>query len=200
MMNIYLASRSPRRIELLRNLGLCFEVISLDIEESQGLPGQTASFLARENAWRKASYAAALLSGGIVIAADTIVVLQGEILGKPVDAAHAKYMLKRLGNREHEVITGLCIMEIKDRTYSLAAETSRVFFNPLSEEEISAYIATGESMDKAGAYGIQGRAAVFIHRIEGCYFNIVGLPLSKLYLMLKEYGINILRGANRDAI
>jgi len=129
---------------------------------------------------REKAAAVALDSGRIVLGADTTVVIEGEILGKPADASDAARMLRRLSGRVHEVITGICIHgQVVD------AAATRVWFAPLSETEIADYVATGDPMDKAGAYGIQGLASKFIPRIEGCYFNVMGLPISLVYSHLR---------------
>jgi len=129
---------------------------------------------------REKAAAVALDSGRIVLGADTTVVIDGEILGKPADASDAARMLRRLSGRVHEVITGICIHgQVVD------AAATRVWFAPLSETEIADYVATGDPMDKAGAYGIQGLASKFIPRIEGCYFNVMGLPISLVYSHLR---------------
>ena len=120
----------------------------------------------------------------VVLGADTVVVVDGEILGKPSDSADARRMLQRLAGREHEVLTGICLRSRRSMAEDI--EATRVRFFPLSEEEIAEYAASGEPMDKAGAYAIQGLASKFIDRIEGCYFNVVGLPVAKVYAHLRR--------------
>lgn len=187
MPSLVLASASPRRRELLTQAGFTFSVHPAHIAEDP-LPGEEpiayVTRLAREKAeavFRQLSAA----SGAdlAVLGADTTVTLDGLILAKPEDGADAARMLRMLSGRTHRVITGVAVVTA-DRT-EVAAEVTAVRFVTLSEEEISAYIATGEPMDKAGAYGIQGRAAQWIPRIEGCYFNVVGLPLALVSAMLE---------------
>lgn len=190
MKNIILASGSPRRKEMLENFGLCFSTISVDIDEGL-LPEESPRDAVRRLARLKADAAIQRLNGdSLVIAADTIVVLDGQVMGKPLDEEDARHKLSRLSGRSHEVITAVCVGTGEE--CELEDETTRVYFRPLSEEEIRAYIASGEPADKAGAYGIQGRGGLLVDRIEGCYFNVVGLPLSRLYLMLKKHGIDLL--------
>lgn len=191
MKKIILASASPRRKELLEILGLCFSTISVDIDESL-LPGEPPRDAVRRLARLKADAAMPRLSeDSIIIAADTVVALDGQIMGKPLDEEDARHKLSRLSGRQHEVITAVCV-KIGEEVCEVEDETTRVFFRTLSEEEIAAYAASGESLDKAGAYGIQGRGGLLVDKIEGCYFNVVGLPLSRLYLILKKYGIDLL--------
>ncbi len=190
MKEIILASSSPRRQSLLDNLDICFSTISTNIDESF-LPQESPRNAVRRLARLKAERAIPLLRENcLLIAADTIVVLDGQVMGKPGSKDDALEMLTQLSGRCHEVITAICIRtaggcEVED-------ETTRVYFRHLSEEEIRAYVASGEPADKAGAYGIQGRGGLLVQRIEGCYFNVVGLPMSRLYLMLKKQGVNLL--------
>lgn len=190
MKEIILASSSPRRQSLLENLGICFSTISTNIDESF-LPQESPRNAVRRLARLKAERAIPLLRENcLLIAADTIVVLDGQVMGKPGSKDDALEMLTQLSGRCHEVITAICIRtaggcEVED-------ETTRVYFRHLSKEEIKAYVASGEPADKAGAYGIQGRGGLLVQRIEGCYFNVVGLPMSRLYLMLKKQGVNLL--------
>lgn len=190
MKDIILASASPRRKELLARLGLVFTTISADIEEnttSLDRPQKVVEVIASQ----KARYVAERLNQGLVIAADTVVVLEGSCLGKPSDEEDAFNKLMLLSGKCHEVITGVCLLEVGSGNIQLATEVTRVFFRDITAEEIRNYIATGEPMDKAGAYGIQGRGALFVERIEGCYYNVVGLPLTRLYLMLKKQGVDL---------
>lgn len=179
---LILASASPRRREILTAAGIPFRVAPSGIDEEPE-PGETAESYVRRLARDKAL---ALECGedDIILAADTVVTIDGEILEKPRDAADARRMLRLLSGREHEVITGVCL-----RTASrerVAHERTAVHFVPLSEREIDDYVASGEPLDKAGAYAIQGLASKFIDRIEGCYFNVVGLPVALVYRLLKE--------------
>ena len=189
-MSLILASASPRRRELLEGLGLSFEIRPARGEErpTPGLSGaETAKALSRAKC---AEVAAAAAAEDIIIAADTVVVLDGAILGKPRDTADAKRMLTALSGREHWVYTGVTVARGGETIAQ--AEGTAVHFRPLTEREIDAYIATGEPMDKAGAYGIQGRAALFVESIHGDYFNVVGLPLCRLGEMLKELGVSLI--------
>lgn len=188
---IILASNSPRRRELLSQVGLDFTVDPADVDE-QVIDGETPEGYAVRVARDKARVAARKAGAGLVIAADTIVVLDGAILGKPADDRDAKRMLSLLSGRHHQVMTGLAILDAATGRTESNLSVSSVWFRPLTPSEISAYVATGEPRDKAGAYGIQGRGALLVERIEGCYFNIVGLPLSLLNDMLRGFGLVLL--------
>ena len=185
---VILASSSPRRRALLEQVGISFSLDPADVDERM-LPREKPEAYAVRVALDKARVAAGRARTGIVIAADTIVVVGDSILGKPVDAADARRMLSMLSGREHEVITGLAVMDAASRRSSVRTAVTQVCFRKLSEREISAYVATGEPLDKAGAYGIQERGALLVERIEGCYSNVVGLPLSLLGEMLANFGI-----------
>jgi septum formation protein len=190
-MKIILASTSPRRAEILRAAGIVFEVRAADIDEA-ALPGETAHDMVARLAEGKARAVAAQIDSGIddclIVGADTTVELGGEIFGKPGDSAHAREMLARLSGRTHHVLTGIFVLRLPGGATRAAVETSAVTFAPLSDTEMEAYVASGEPLGKAGAYAIQGIAGRFIPNIEGCYFNIVGLPLARLYLFLRELG------------
>lgn len=189
---LILASASPRRKELLNNLGLDFEVCPADIDESV-LPGEDVAAYPLRIAMKKALAVAAEKKDAVVLAADTAVIVDDEILGKPKSEAEAKTMLKKLSGREHVVITGIGLVDTgSGRTLSCAEQTI-VYFHPLKETEIDAYLASGEPMDKAGAYGIQGLGALLIRRLEGDYFNVMGLPISKLYRLLQNLDADILK-------
>ena len=189
-MQMILASASPRRRELLSALGLEFEVCPA-IGEEHPVPGLSGGETAKRLSRAKCLEVAAGADGeDVVIAADTVVCLDDEILGKPADEQDAERMLKALSGRDHRVFTGVTVAR-GGRVLSDYEETA-VHFRPLTEREIAAYIATGEPMDKAGAYGIQGRAALFVRGIEGDYFNVMGLPLCKLGQMLKELGVELI--------
>ena len=179
---IVLASGSPRRGEILTNAGIDYvRQLPGYIDETPAAgepPRDYVSRLAREKA-----EAIAATDDRIVLGADTTVVIDGEILGKPADAADATRMLRLLSGRAHEVITGICLRS--ERAQVVDSATTRVWFAALSEAEIEAYVASGEPMDKAGAYGIQGLASKFVSRIEGCYFNVMGLPIALLYAHLR---------------
>jgi septum formation protein len=188
--NIILASNSPRRRELLRQIGLTFTIDPADVDE-QVLQGESPETYAVRVAVDKARVAATRADHGIVIAADTIVVLNDMILGKPVDVSDAERMLSMLSGRMHRVITGLAIVNAENgRTLTRSAIT-RVWFRQLSSDEIASYAKSKEPLDKAGAYGIQEKGALLVERIEGCYFNVVGLPLVVLGEMMKEFGISL---------
>ena len=188
-MRLVLASASPRRRELLSHFTSDF---ILDPAEGPEMPPEGASpedtVIALSAA--KARQTAARHPGDIVIGADTVVELDGIILGKPADGADAFRMLRALSGREHRVYTGVTL--IRDGTVLSQAEMTRVFFRELTDREIGAYIASGEPMDKAGAYGYQGLAGLFVERIEGDFFNVVGLPLCRLGRMLETMGVTLL--------
>jgi len=196
---VILASASPRRATLLHNLGLAFTTDPADIDESI-LPKEKPVDAVIRIAATKAEVAGNSHPDSIVIAADTMVVCKGRILGKPVDDRDAFAMLSLLSGTEHEVITGLCVLDTATGRREAEFELTRVFFRELDTEEIEAYIASGEPMDKAGAYGIQGMAAIFVAGLEGCYYNVVGLPLSRLYLMLKRQGLYLLESGLGERI
>jgi septum formation protein len=189
-MKLILASASPRRAEILRDAGLRFTVISSAIDET-AIPGESPRDLVARLAAAKAELVAARAIGpGIVIAADTAVVLEGRILGKPRSADDARRMLEQLSGRAHSVLTGVTLIRLPDAERRDFVESTLVHFEVLSPEEITRYLAAGESPDKAGAYAIQGRAGRFVPRIEGCYFNVVGLPLARVVRSLHELGFS----------
>ena len=189
-MKVILASASPRRREILEMLGLNAEIVPAEGEEhipAELEPGEAAAAVsagkAREVHERRPD-------GDIVIAADTIVVLDGEIFGKPRDRESAFNMLRSLSGRTHEVYTGLCVIAGgRERT---EYEKTEVTFRTLDDDEITAYINSGEPMDKAGAYGIQGRGALLAERIDGDFFNVMGLPVCRLGKLLKKQGVSLL--------
>jgi septum formation protein len=191
MRRIILASASPRRKEILALTGLEFEVRYSGYEEDLGIskaPRELARFLSR----KKAEDVVNKYSDAIVIAADTFIAYKNKLLGKPEGSEDAKRMLKMLSGRTHSVISGFTIIDCKsNRTISRSVET-RVHFKSLSSAEINAYVKSGEPLDKAGAYAIQGLGAVFIDKIEGDFFNVVGLPLCALTESLKKFGIKVL--------
>ena len=189
---LILASASPRRKEILKKLGLKFETIPSKVDETieENIPPDEA---VRLLSLRKArDVANKLNTPAIVIGSDTTVVVDAVSLGKPVDYDDAYSMLKQLNNRSHRVITGLTIIDTSDGKTLTDSVSSEVYFKNLSENDIEHYIKTGEPMDKAGAYAIQGMASTFITHINGCYNNIVGLPVFKLSEMLKLFQIDIL--------
>ncbi len=183
---LVLASASPRRAELLRNAGINFETHPANIPEIPE-PGETAQAYSERLALEKAQTVARQRPKAVVLGADTVVVVDGQLLGKPDDAADAARMLRLLSGREHEVITGVCLVD--GGRCSVASEITRVTVSEITDHEIAAYVATGEPMDKAGAYAIQGIASRWIPRIEGDYGNVVGLPVALLWRMLRQAGI-----------
>lgn len=190
MNKIILASNSPRRLDLLRQIGIEPVVVPSHVPEVIK-EGESSEDAALRLAAEKAGEVARRFKEGLVIGADTIVVIDGEQLGKPKDREDAQRMLGLLSGRSHTVITGLAVIDAGTSELKKTLVRTSVRFKPLSDEEINAYIATGDPMDKAGAYGIQGRAAAFIDGIEGCYSNVVGLPLSELAEILKSFGWKI---------
>lgn len=179
---LILASQSPRRRELLASAGIPFVVRPASVEEARLAeedPGEHVCRLAREKA-----QSVACAPGEIVLGADTVVVIDAEVLGKPSDRDHAARMLRRLSGRSHEVVTGICLRTSNRLIVDM--ESTRVRFARLPEQEIAAYVESGEPMDKAGAYAIQGLASRFIDRIEGCYCNVVGLPVALVWRHLQE--------------
>ncbi len=183
---IILASRSPRRQTLLRQIGLDFIVIESGIDENQDIikPIDHVTILSQ----KKASTVAARIDDGFVIGADTIVVLDKDILGKPKDEKDAFSMLSVLSGRTHEVYTGFTIHDSPSNIFITDYEVTKVTFRSLSSTEISEYVKSGSPMDKAGSYGIQDDyGAVFVERIDGCFYNVVGFPLTKFYLAMKIF-------------
>ncbi len=188
---LILASASPRRIELLKMLGCKFKIIPSKVEEKispQPSPIQNVKRLSR----LKALDVASGISEGIVIAADTIVVFNGRILGKPKNKEDARKMLENLSGKEHRVITGLVVVDAKTKRTIQGVVITKVRFRKLNQNLIDKYIASGEPLDKAGAYGIQGKGSLLVESIKGDYFNVVGLPLNILNQLLEEFGINLL--------
>jgi septum formation protein len=180
---LVLASASPRRAEILRSLGIPFEVRPVDIDESP-LPAETAEAAAARLAGEKAALAARQRPDAWILAADTLVFLDGAILGKPRDDADAEAMLRRLAGREHGVVTAVNLRR-GDGPARGVAEVSRVRFAPMDGGEIAWYVATGEPRDKAGAYGVQGFGARFIEEIHGSFTNVMGLPARSVYRLLR---------------
>lgn len=187
---VYLASASPRRRELLQQLGIAFEAIPSNLREVRA-PGESSADYVARVARDKAEYVAQLITErGLpvypVLGADTEVVLDGEILGKPRDRTHGLALLRRLAGRTHEVLSAICV--VHHETELTALSTSRVTFSRLTESEIAQYWETGEPADKAGAYAIQGRAAAFVTHLEGSYSGVMGLPLHELSGILRKIG------------
>jgi septum formation protein len=181
---IVLASASPRRAELLRAAGIEFDVMHADVDETVH-PGERPDVYVRRVAEAKAGVVAARERERHVLAADTIVVIDGAMLGKPVNDHDAKRMLCLLSGRTHEVLTAVAVCRAGMSTPLVDVERTEVEFTPLTEFEIDWYVATGEPRDKAGAYAIQGYASRFVTRIDGSYSNVVGLPIALVYEMLK---------------
>ena len=178
---IILASRSPRRAELLTAAGIAFEVLAADIDETPHANETPAAYVERL-AIDKARAVLALRPGARVLGADTTVTIDGEILGKPVDAEDAARMLRKLSGRPHDVHTGVAVVSAAGVRSDV--ETTRVWFASMTDEDISWYVGTGEPVDRAGAYAIQGLASRFIPRIEGSYSNVVGLPVAMVSSIL----------------
>jgi septum formation protein len=193
-LKLILASSSPRRAQILRDAGFVFDTLPGDVDETRHA-GEPAEVYVQRIATAKAR-AAQKKQGDthertIIIAADTVVLAQNEILQKPRDADDARYMLRLLAKSGfHEILTGLVTLNLAEGTESFRIEKTRVEFLPLSNAEIENYINTGEAFDKAGAYGIQGIAGRFVVGIEGCYFNVMGLPLSRVWSELRKQGFS----------
>lgn len=203
---LILASASPRRAEILRSLGWRFAIRTADVDETPRADEPPAVYverLARSKALaaeemikeemkrrerRDTETDDVMRTARFVLGADTTVVIDGDVLGKPRDADEARSMLARLRDRWHEVLTGVALVErgAPDTRIVVEHEVTRVQFAPMTDDEIAAYVLTGEPMDKAGAYAVQGRAAIFIERIEGDYWNVVGLPARRVYTMIKN--------------
>ncbi len=189
-MSIILASKSPRRQELLKLLGLEFTVHTADIDEHMDPSLPPEQEVARVSAEKARAVAKNCAEEDIIISADTIVVIDGQILGKPKSEADAIRMLNLLSGRRHEVMTGLTVLS-GGQSQTRVVRTG-IEFRRLTDREIDAYVATGEPMDKAGAYGIQGRASIFVSHLDGDYFCVMGLPVCTLTQMLRERGVTVL--------
>ena len=193
MKKLILASSSPRRAEVLRNAGIEFEVRPANVDETRR-PGEPASDYVQRLALEKARAAINSKTGAediIVVGADTVVVNRGEILLKPDSSEDARRMLRQLSDGVHEVHTGLAVIRMPQKVERVIEEVTSVHFASLSDAEIDAYIATGEPFDKAGAYGIQSLGGRYVTRVEGCYFNVMGMPLGRLWATLKELGWSV---------
>lgn len=189
---LVLASASPRRRELLKSLGLAFEVRPVDLDETPRAGEEPRDYVRRLAIEKAAGRAAA---GELVLAADTVVVVAGELLGKPRDAYDAARMLRTIAGRAHTVLTGVALSapaeDLRPCARAVAVDSSRVQMAPLSDEEIAWYVATGEPMDKAGSYAVQGLGALFVAAIDGNYTNVVGLPLPLTYRLFAELGYDL---------
>src|SRR5688572_2596382 len=183
---LVLASGSPRRADILRAAGFAFDPCSVSVDESH-LPGEHPIVYVERLAAAKAQAGAGLHPARVVLGADTVVVIEGEILGKPRDETDARRMLSLLSGAWHEVLTGVALVRVETTDVKVAHEVTKVKFAAMTAEEIEWYLTTGEAIDKAGAYAIQGRAARFIEGIEGDYLNVVGLPLRLLYQLIRDF-------------
>lgn len=187
---LILASASPRRAELLKQAGLDFRVLASRVEEKRAPRETPAHYVQRLSLDKAAEVLMRLRAKGMrsgqVLGADTVVVLGAKVLEKPKSAADARAMLAKLSGREHKVLTGVALLPVGPGKLQSVVETTKVRFRKLSSAEIAAYVATGEPMDKAGAYGIQGAAGAFVTGVTGCYFNVVGLPLARVVQMLAD--------------
>ncbi|MGI6224885.1 MAG: Maf family protein [Peptococcales bacterium] len=191
LVDIVLASGSPRRAELLRQIKLPFTIQVSSLDENS-IKCRVPKEWVQQLALAKAKDVARFFKSGLVIGADTIVLQDNEILGKPRNVEEAKNMLNLLSGATHQVLTGIALVDALSGKTITDVENTLVRFRELTEGEIDAYIASGEPMDKAGAYGIQGLGALFVEGISGCYFNVVGLPLNRLAKNLKHFGVEIL--------
>jgi septum formation protein len=192
-LKLILASASPRRAEILRNAGIRFEICSTDVDESR-LDNESPSDYVRRLALAKAVSAVDknpnLGADVLIIGADTVVVVDDDaILGKPESSDDAKRMLRSISGRVHQVHTGLALLQNSGMQQRVVEEITRVHFAHLTDQEIEEYLATGEPFDKAGAYAIQGLGGRYVSRIEGCYFNVMGLPLARWWTLLREFGL-----------
>jgi len=185
-LDVILASGSPRRYELLKNAGLNFRVQTSDVEEDNSLD-LAPEELALSHAKMKGLPVAILNPQALVISADTVVICEDELMGKPADDEDALRMLSNLSGKTHQVITAFGVTYQKYENSLFQTEETAVTFRDLSEEEILAYISTSEPFDKAGAYGIQGQGALLVDKIDGCFYNVMGFPLSRFYCMLDEF-------------
>ena len=191
MKKIYLASASKARKELLKRVGLKFKVLSVKVRELRSRGNLSYAELVKRNALNKAKAAAIKVKRGIIIAADTITVEGGKIFGKPKNLKQARVMLKRLSAAPQDVYTGLAVIDAENSKAIVAAEKTRVYMHRLSDKEISAYFSRVSPLDKAGSFDIQGRGAFFIRKLEGCFYNVVGLPLARLYRMLRRLDVKL---------
>jgi septum formation protein len=186
---LVLASASPRRAELLKQAGIDFRVLPSRAPEKRAPRESAAAYVKRLSREKAAEVAGRLQAkgqrSGWVLGADTVVVLGSQVLEKPKNAAHARAMLKQLSGRQHQVLTGVSLLPLGEGKAVSIVEKTKVSFRRLSDNEIADYVSGGEPMDKAGSYGIQGKAGAFVKRIEGCFFNVMGLPLSRTVELLK---------------
>ena len=191
-MDIILASASPRRAELLKKITSNFKVIVSDFEESDILfSGNCGDYVMTLAKGKALAICSSVNDPSVIIGCDTIVYFRGKVLGKPKDNFEAFQMLSDLSGNTHEVYTGIAVINTQTQEISTEYVSTEVKFSKLSEKEINQYIETGESLGMAGAYGIQGAASLFVEELKGCYYSVVGLPVNKLYYMLREMGVNL---------
>lgn len=188
---LYLASDSKARKKLLNILGLKFKVIPSKIEEQAIAKNSNFAKLVQRNAYAKAKFVSQKVKSGIIIGADTIVVTDNKIFGKPQNMHDAVAMLKAISGKTQMVYTGVAVIDKDNKKEIVSFEKTKIYMDKLSEKQIKGYFKLVNPLDKAGSFDIQGMGALFINRIEGCFYNVVGLPLRKLYLMLKEIEINV---------
>jgi len=189
-MKIYLASRSAARKKILKSLGLKFKALPSRFKEKK-YPGLTFAQIAKRNALEKAKEVSTRVDSGLIIAADTITVSGGKIFGKPQNLKEARAMLKKLSKRTQIVYSGVAVIDKDKNRARVACEKTKVYMDPLTDKQIEKYFAHTSPLDKAGSFDIQGKGAFFIRRVEGCFYNVVGLPLRKLYRMLRELEVEI---------
>ena len=190
MKQLILASQSPRRRQLLEQMGLTFEVKTACIDETMDPAKPLAEEIARLSRRKAEAVQAGLSPDAVIVAADTMVCIDGQRLGKPHSTEEAAAMLRQLSGRSHTVLSGVCVL-CADRVETFTQQTD-ITFRPLSETEIAAYVATGEPMDKAGAYGIQGMGGLFVSSLNGDYYNVMGLPICPLAEVLRRFGVAVL--------
>ncbi len=191
-MDIILASASIRRAELLKKITSNFEIMVSDFEESDiSFSGDCGDYVITLAKGKAMDICSSVKKPAAIIGCDTIVYFKGKVLGKPKDSTEAFEMLSALSDNIHEVYTGIAIINTETQEISTEYVCTEVKFSKLSEKEIKSYIETGEPFDKAGAYGIQGAASLFVEELKGCYYSVVGLPVNKLYFMLREMGVNL---------
>ncbi len=199
MKPIILASSSPRRAELLRKIGISFDVVEPNIDESLFTFGENPTIVSEQLALSKAR-SAAIKSGStkMVLGADTIVILGREVFGKPQNPKDAYSMLHKLIGQSHMVLTGFALLDTKTKRFMTGYEWTKVFMRDCSDKEIKEYVQTGESLDKAGAYSIQGLGARFITRIEGCFYNVMGLPVTRILIAIKDFDVLVKTQNQKD--
>ncbi len=188
---LVLASTSPRRVDLLGQLGLSFDVMDPGLAENSS--STDAETRVMENSLNKGRAVADGMKEGVVVAADTVVLLDGAVLEKPRDASDAERMLRTISGRVHTVVSAVTVIDVSSRKVDTSVSRTKVKIRELSDEQIGAYVGSGEPLDKAGAYAAQGLGSVLIEWVDGCFYNVVGLPISLLYDMLRSIGFDVLR-------